>query len=461
MSDWDSISSPADDDWDSISESATPKPRTTGQEVGRQVGLAARVVPEVLGAIPMAAADFGVGARNLVTGSNYESPSSMFAQTLDRYFPKRETTLEKGVGVAGNVLLGSKVPAPTAGSQAPAAYRTADEVRRATTAASVKSAQEAGYVVPPVTTNPTATNKVLEGLAGKLTTAQSASVRNQDNTARLAARALGLNEEAPLTVGAIHAVRKEAGDAYNVVREAGEVMVDDEFRAALDAAEKVTKGANRSFGGLVKDDPLAERIAALRVDKFDAGDAVDAIGVLRDYADEAAAKGSRHAAGSYRKLATALENSLDRHLVKSGNPEAIKQFREARTLIAKAYSVLKGFNESTGQVNAAKLAAELAKGKPLSGELRQIAQTAQAFPKATRQFNESMPGISPLDFYAAGGTAAISGNPAALAFPFIRQGARNALLSPLGQRLAVPKEGGPVDPAVAAALARGGAYLGQ
>lgn len=432
--------------------------RTTGQELDRQVGLALRVVPETLAAIPLAAADFGVGLRNLVTGSRYESPSVMFKQGMDAIFPKRETPLEEGVGIVGNIVAGSKIPVPSGLKQgspvAPQGFKTARELAAGVTAGNVRAAQDAGYVIPPATSNPTATNKTLEGIAGKLTTAQAASAKNQATTMRLASRALGLPEDVPLTPEAIQAVRAEAGKAYEAVRGAGTVQMDDQLAAALNAAEAATKGANRSFPGLAST-PAEERIAALRQPQFDAGDAVDAIRILRDYASTAGAQGEKFAAKTYQAVAKALEDSLDRHLAASGNAGAVKAFREARQLIAKTYTVEKAFNQATGQVSATKLAGELSKGKPMTGELRQAAEFGQAFPKAARNFNESLPGISPLDFYAAGGTAALSREPYALLYPFLRQGVRNALMTPLGQRLAVPSVGGPVRPEVAAALAQG------
>lgn len=454
---WDSID-PSHVTWDG--EAPQPAQRPLGKELLRQAGLTARMVPDALTAIPLAAADFGVGARNLVTGSNYQLPSSMYQQGMDQIFPKRETGTETVVGILGSALLGSKLPAPTSADVAPAGFQTAKELQRAATAANVAAAHQAGYVIPPATSNPTATNKTLEGLAGKLTTAQLASAKNQSTTARLAAKAIGLPEDVPLTLGSIQAVRQEAGQAYEAVRSAGTVQMDSELWRALNKAEAAATGANRSFPGL-GNNPVLDRIAALRQNQFDSGDAVDAIRVLRDYADEAGAQGSKAAARTYREVATALEDSLDRHLSAMGNSGAVRAFRDARKLIAKTYSVESAFNQTTGQVSATKLAAQLQKGKPLSGEIRQIAQFGQAFPKAARSFNESLPGVSPLDFYAAGGTAALSKEPYALLYPFVRQGVRNLLMTPLGQRLAVPSVGGPVRPEIANALATGIGLVGQ
>jgi hypothetical protein len=463
MSDnWDLISSAADDDWDSISsveQTEQPKARTTGQEVGRQLSLTGRGVVETAAAIPLAAADFGMGVRNLITGEGRESPSSMFSGALDKLYGARETNLEKGVGVAVNAIAGSKIPVPGVKAPAPVGYQNAAQLKAAETAAKVKAHQKAGYVVPPSTSNPTAVNKVLEGLSGKIATAQQASVKNTGTTEKLASRGLGLSEDVPLTAESVQALRTEAGEAYEVVRRAGPVELGQKFNAAVDKALAVATGANKSFPGLA-DDPSLAKIEALRQPAADASDIVDAIKIVRDLSDTAYRSGSKLVGKTYKEVARALEDALDERLVRLGDKGAIEAFRNARTLIAKSHTIESAMRKS-GQVSPANLAGDLAKGKPLDGEIKQIAEFGRDFPKASRTLNESFPGLSPLDAYAAMGTAGISKNPLYLGMPFLRLGARNALLSPLGQRLAVPSQGGPISPEIAAALAQGGALVRQ
>jgi len=45
--------------------------------------------------------------------------------------------------------------------------------------AAIQAARQAGYVIPPTQAKPTLANRMLEGLSGKITTAQNASARNQ------------------------------------------------------------------------------------------------------------------------------------------------------------------------------------------------------------------------------------------------------------------------------------------
>ena len=362
----------------------------------RQAGLTLRAGVDAFAALPLAAFEGGAAIGNMATrafgGDGNFSPRQTWEQGINQYLPQPQGAVEKGVQIVGAGILGSKIPAPVPkGGVAPPGFQTAEETARAAMAARVKAAQDAGYVIPPATSNPSAVTKTAEGVAGKLSTAQLASSKNMSVTNRLASRALGLSEDTPLTIESVKAVRSQAGKAYEAVRGAGTIPLGPKWDSALNAAEAAAKGANRSFPGLAKNDPLAERIAALRQPSVDAGDAIDAIKVLRDYADEAGASGAKHVAGTYRKLATALENQIDAHLSAGGPSNLVSQFRKARELIAKTYTVEKAMNKATGEVSAVKLGQQLGRGAPLSGEIKQAAEFAQAFPKAARPFNESLP----------------------------------------------------------------------
>ena len=420
-----------------------PAPPTLGDQLIRQGKLAGRAVVNAAAELPLTALEGGAGIGNLVSramgGEGNVSFRRQWEEGLNAATAKPEGFIENATQVATSALVGSKIPAPSVANPAPAGFVGVQTPRQATLAAS----QASGYVVPPTTANPTAVNKILEGIAGKLTTAQLASAKNQNTTNRLIKQALGLNEDAPLTLEAIQAVRREASEAYRVIRSAGPMQADEQFNAALARIEAVSKGAEKSFPGLAKN-PVADDLAALRQPTFEADSAVDAIKVLRDNADEAFRQGKTTAGRAYRDMAKALEEVIERNLVARGDDGAaiLEQFRKGREAIAKTYSVEKAFNQSTGNVDATKLARELAKGKPLSGEIRQVAQFGQAFPKAARDFNESLPGISPLDFYASGGTAALAQKPSLLTLPFIRQGVRQGMLTPWAQEmLTQPKAG--------------------
>lgn len=445
MSTWDDISTPVED-WDSIS-SPVDEPPSLGQQLVRQGKLAGRAVVNAAAELPLAALEGGAGIGNILRRGTaaFTDPSgnvsfrNQWEQGLNAVTAKPQGFVENATQVATSALLGSRIPAPTIANPAPAGFGSAATAVPGK-AQVLAQAREAGYVVPPSTSSPTGLNKILEGIAGKLTTAQLASAKNQHATNTLVKRALGLNPDAPLTLDAVQAVRREAGEAYRVIRGAGQIVADSQYTDDIGRIAAKYRGASKDFPELAKSE-VDDLVAGLGKEQFDADSAVDLISILRDKADKAFRSGDPGIGKAYKDATRALESVIERNLASRGKEGAdiLKQYRMAREAIAKTYSVEKAINRTTGNVNATKLAAELAKGKPLSGELRQVAQFGQAFPKAAREFNESLPGVSPLDFYATGGAAAVTQQPWYLLYPFLRQATRNALLSEGGQMaLATP-----------------------
>jgi hypothetical protein len=422
----------------------TQPERTFAQDMGRQAGLAGRAVINAVAGIPMMAMDAGVGARNLITGSDYEAPSKMFSDALDSVgLPKPETRLEKIANFAETVLAGSRLPAPQASSQAPANFVKADPTAMVK-AQTLNEAQKAGYVVPPATTNPTLANQALEGASGKIATAQAAAVRNQTVTNKLARQAVGLANDAPITPEALKSLRSTAGEVYNQVASSGKIKVDEQY---LNDLAQLGKGVDE----IAKDFPEANVGARQQIDKLvnsllrDTFDSSSALKYLRQLRADAAGNLTSAARGgdpekqalgmAQREAAATLEDLIGRHLAENGQPELAQSFEQARRLIATSHTIENALNEATGNVSAAKLASQL-KGKPYGGELQVAAKFAQAFPKAAKEVNESMPGISPLDYYGSVGAAGLFHSPHLLMLPAARMAIREALLSPFGQKAA-------------------------
>ena len=139
-----------------------------------------------------------------------------------------------------------------------------------------------------------------------------------------------------------------------------------------------------------------------------------------------------------------ITESIRNTMVRAGQRQpAAQALKDARVLIAKTHSVEGALNPITGDVSGPKLAAQLAKGKPLSGGLETAANFATAFPKAA-QVGVDVPAYSVLDaLTAAGGASAgvATGHPsAAIAglFPVLRPGARALALSGPVQRGLAP-----------------------
>ena len=311
----------------------------------------------------------------------------------------------------------------------------------ATNQANLLAARANGYVVPPSQVDPSVKNRLMEGLAGKLTTAQNASAKNASITNGLAAQELGLAKGTQITPDVLTSIRQTAGQAYEAVASTGQITTTPTYSKALDALVSKAKQASSGFPN-AKANPLIAEIESLRSTGFDASSAVAKISELRANADVAYRAGDNELGKALKGGAKALEDAIDTHLQQIGAPaDMLNGFRDARQLIAKTYTVQKALNPATGTVNAQKLGSQLAAGKPLSGGMRDAAMFAQAFPKAAQPLERmgSLPQISPLDFVAGGGLAAGLGNPMLLAAPLARPVARNYLLSNFAQnRLGAP-----------------------
>lgn len=428
------------------------------QGLKRGAQLAGNMVTQVVGAVPMMAADFGVAARNL--GENIaagrppltltrELPSQMYRRGLEGLgvATRPQGFAENAVDLAGQMVMGAKLPiTPSIRNPAPANFVPPRQM-------ALESANRAGYVVPPATARP---NSVMagaaEGAAGKLSTAQRAAAMNQPVTNRLAAQAVGLADDGTVSREALAAIRSEAGMAHEALRNfGGEIVSDTPYRVGIAEAVRGIRSAANKFPSLVRDKVLKVS-GELEQPRFTADEAVSAIKLLRGEADEAYRAGNGELGKAYKSLANTFEGLVERNLERSGPAatELLENFRNARELIAKTHSIegaLKGEN-----VDAAVLARALDKGKYLSGTLRQIGQFAQRFPKAARVVpaTESLPPYSPLDYsliasslMGGGVLNALTQSPASVTayapamYAASRPAIRNFLLSPTGQRLMV------------------------
>lgn len=361
---------------------------------------------------------------------NYQSLTSGFNQQLDRLLPAPSTTADKAANFINTALVGSQLAAPQVSQRAPSNFTNAPDVVKQGT---LQASQKAGYVVPPSTTNPSLTNKILESIAGKDATAQEAALRNVGVTNSLARRALGLSEDSPLTQEAIEATRSGAGDAYAMLRKIGDVPLDDSAKNALDAVAARYSG-NALTEAISGGTDIPKIVNTIKSEPLNGDNLVDAMGALRDKASSAFASGDKALGNSYRKISDTLEGLIQRSLPEDS--DVLQQFKDARQLIAKTYSVEKAFNPSTGNVSALKLGQQLSKKAPLDTDLLTAGRFGQAFPKASREVVDSGP-VRNTDVLLGAGVSALSREPTYLLYPFVRQAVRAGLLSPTGQQLAV------------------------
>lgn len=390
---------------------------TRAGKVGSFIGTSATVAPTML--IPGANTYVGAGLIGAGTG----------LATTEGDIGERLQGAKYGAisGVAGKAvgdLVGAGAPYIKGSRDA---ARSAAQTANATRDATLQASRNVGYVVTPSQAGSGGlVNNTLEALGGKIKTQQAASVKNQAITDQLARKSLGLSEDAPLSPETFKAVRDAAGASYENLRGLGTIQADKTYSTAINQLAQQSRNAGKSFPGLAKND-LEAVVASLDQKAFDAGDAIDAIRLLRDSAESAYAKGDKGLGKAYRSASTALEDMLDRAAQSSGSPELVGSFRQARQQIAKSYTVENALNQGAGTVNANKLAQQLAKGKPLSGELKTAAQFAQAFPKAA-QSNVTVPAFSPLDVFS-GGVGVGTGNPLLVGLTASRPVARSLVLN--------------------------------
>jgi uncharacterized protein YjgD (DUF1641 family) len=277
----------------------------------------------------------------------------------------------------------------------------------------VEKAREAGYVVPPTQAKESLVNRVLEGTAGKVTTAQNASAKNQEITHKLVSKSLGLPEDEVIVPQVLKDIRKEAGTVYDEI-------------SKLPVKPQVLPSSVMNRPGEAEIDP-AKMVQDLKIIRRNADGYYEAYKRSAHPEDLAKAQQAKSAA-------TNIENTLENYAQSLGRDDLLPALRDARQLYAKTYTIEKALNPVSGTVDARVLARELKKGKPLSEELKTVAEFASQFPKAS-QVTETMgsrPQISPTDMGVAGIMSAMT-DPSAMSALLVRPTARAAALSDVVQ----------------------------
>lgn len=381
-----------------------PLMETTAGKVGSFTGQAAVAVPTTFipGANTVAGATLiggGIGALQPVTDENI-----LLAKALN-------TGTGAALGYGGHKVgnwVGNKVSDYVTKKTASRASQAAQNTIRDT---SLRQGQELGFRVNPTQAKPSLPNRVLEGWAGKVSTAQRVAEKNQPITNKVARQSLGLSDDVPLTPEALSDVRRGAGAVYeNLKNLKTPIVADKKYFTALAKIGQANKAIAKDFPELAKGN-VDDLVSSLSKNEFSPAGAVEAIKILRrdaktlfksdDPSRVALARASKEAAD-------ALEDVMERNLEKLGNSALIQQFKNARKLIAKSYTVEDALNPGSGNVVAGKLAHSLKKGAPLEGDLKKVAQFSATFPKATQEIISSNPGFSPLDVYAGSGMASMA-----------------------------------------------------
>ncbi len=387
---------------DLLTKTGLPEPATMGERLGGDIQQG------------MSGAGAGLGIAQGLKA--LQGPVAAIGRTLGANPVKQVIGgATGGLAAGGAQEAGLPVPAQiaaglVAGAAPFAGNMAAGLARGGQLTAAEQRATTAGYTIPPATMDqPSVLSKLLGAWSGKVKSQQAASVKNQALTNQIAAGSLGLPRDTLLDDNVFSNLRQKAGQAYEAVKQAVPVIsTDAQFQKDIQSLDNLNSQVGTHFPGLVKNDAITSLVNELgsKAD-FPAPAGVEAVKILRANSTknlQAIGDPEKHALGfAQRETANAVDDLLDRNVSASGSPDLVNQYRAARQLIAKSHDVESATNTATGEVNARRFGMLANKGKPLSGGLETIGNTANAFPKATQmpsKFGGAEP-LSILDIMAA------------------------------------------------------------
>ena len=263
------------------------------------------------------------------------------------------------------------------------AKRTKTRSLNAPADAGVQAAREAGYVMTPSQAGGGKITKLIEGVSGEPKLAKLASEKNAAVTNALIRKDVGLPEDVPLSRNALANIRKEAGKAYEAVKQSGTIKTDVSYLNDLASITKSFDTAAADFAHRSAN-PFSKVMDGLKKKQFDASSAVEEVKLLRSDADTAYAAGDKSLGKAFRGAAQALDDQILRHLQRAGPTKAHADYIAARQKIAKTYAADKALNDTTGNINAAVYAKEFKKGR-LTGEGEKVGRFAAQFPREAQQ----------------------------------------------------------------------------
>lgn len=269
-----------------------------------------------------------------------------------------------------------------------------------------------------------------------------------------------LGIDGPLTPNAFNKARADSAAPYKAISKLPEVVLGDEYQAAVASANKFKnfqEVLSQALGGK-KTAKLVEQFASLKTMTGD--EAIMAIRDLRKSAnavDDALAAGvnppsigKQNAATAAKQISKAIEDSIGTTLqeLDAANPgqgygTLAKDLAEMRTRIAQLHTVER-FTNPAGHVDAAKLGKwvfEKGKGSTVTGPIRDMAEIGAMFPEVVSTPQGASPNLSGARVFSNlagfGGAGTIGwlagGAPGAIIagsmWPVIRSAARHRILS--------------------------------
>lgn len=350
-----------------------------------------------------------------------------------------EGSVEDRAKRAGAALAGNKLVKTAGGYLAKAPERAAAaQEANAIRDALVAEGKKEGLVFPPSAQGGGIVSRTLEGISGKAKTEQALTLRNQPVADRIAQEELGAANLKPATLQAIRDNAYATG--YKPIADMPQVVGDTQLLNGLkNLAPNATGGAIKSPARGEIDDMVG---AIAQQGKWTGAQLIDDIQALREgaRANFGAAKVAGGSAAktdlakAQIKAADLLENLAERNVIAAGGKTGtVKALRDARTAIAKSYSVEDSL--VNGSVNVKDL-----KGA-LSGRLKMLSDLADdkalgksmAMPVA----GANVP-VTVLDAFGLAGLAALDGGALSLIPAASRVTAARAVTNPAVQKFIRP-----------------------
>ncbi len=300
-------------------------------------------------------------------------PLESFAEAPASTFLNATGLLSAGTGIT-KAALGKAAATAAAEDIANVARKNA---LNAPKRAILEAGQKAGFVVPKSEIAPSFINNRLEGIAGKAALNQESILRNQLATTAQARKAIGIGEDVPITGSVIDKAIQAQYKPYEAV-------------ANLPTPPSPARGYAVNTHTTTNSKSLLAELKQARHDSQAWYKTAEAQGGNPEIVAKAKALGDR---------AKAIELEFESRAVAAGKPELVPQLRDARTNIAKVYTVDKARNVATGEIDPRIIGAQLDKApKKITGELKQIGEFQQAFPKYAKSGESTQtPGVSKIE----------------------------------------------------------------
>ena len=331
--------------------------------------------------------------------------------------PKAVKPLARG---AGEVIK----PLAERVAQAGETRAAVESAQQATRNTAIENAKSLGLRLMPTQAGGMA-GKLVEGASGSARLADTLSRRNAPQINRAAAQDIGVGETEPLMESLPRKVQ-EANQKYATVRGLGKVSMDDTYRGDL-AKVKETKAQEGIDFPEDLNEAVEKEIKKFAVPTADADSMMTKIIKLRQRATKNIKTGDAEKAElgyAQKKIATAMEDQLERRGEATGQGQVVQQFREGRVQLAKIHQIDEAL-DSSGNISAKQIARARDRGEYMSGNLTKIADAYGSFPKVLQDV-EKLPGRGPftvVDYFIGLGAAAH--NPllsvAVAARPFARE----------------------------------------